>query len=144
MKTRRITEYYDPEAPKRLTKPTKRVVKAALRLIKLGEINENGEQEIVVFDSKLKRKYRLRDQYVKDYDETSGHHYNYLNEGLLITLIFPTDKETDSLNLPRLPELVTRENLYPIGDFRPSSMRKLARSLERAVPIPSFASPFFA
>lgn len=140
------TEQLDPEAPRRLIRPTKRVVEAAMKLIKRCEVDEEHGQTAIVFDPKLRKKYRLSDYDIRDHKQESDqpHDYPGLNSGLLISTLTITGEETDELNLPRLPERVTRETLYPIQDIRPSAMRKLAKSLERAVLFNPPPVPFFS
>ena len=140
------TEQLDPEAPRRLIRPTRRVVEAAMKLIKYGEISMDHAQTAIVFDPKLKKKYRLSDYDIRDHEGESDqpHDYPGLNSGLLISTLTITGEETEDLNLPRLPERVTRESLYPIQDIRPSSMRKLAKSLERAILLNPPLIPFFS
>lgn len=133
---RKIKEQDYPGVSKRLIKPTKRVVEIAMNLIKQGDIDEEYAQSVIVFDPKSKVKYKLSDYDVRDHKQESDqpHDYPGLNSGLLISGIMASGEETEGdLNLPRLPERVTKETLYPIQGFKPGLMRFLARSLERAV-----------
>src|SRR3990167_3323739 len=81
---RKIAEQQAPEASRRLIRPTKRVVEAAMKLIKRGEIDEEHAQTAIVFDQKLKRKYRLSDYDIRDHEGESDqpHDYPGLNSGL--------------------------------------------------------------
>ena len=130
----KVREQHFPEASRRLIKPTKKVVETAMKLIKQGEVDDKYAQSVFVFDSRLEIVYRLSDADIRDHENESDqpHDYPGLNSGLIIGFINTAGEETDTINIPRQPELVTRENLYPVQEFTPSIMRSLAKSLERS------------
>lgn len=124
------------EAPKRLINPTRRVVVVAMRLIKQGSIDEENAQTVFVKDPQTQQTYRLSDYDIGDHENESDqpHDYPGLNSGLIIELLSEDGSEIDGINLPRLPERITRETLYPIQFMAPRIMKILAKQLERAVP----------
>ncbi len=132
---RRNVNYFK-EAPRRLKRQTKRLIEAAMKSIKNGEVDGNASQTVTVYDSQLEIYYRISDASVRDHIHKVGQKTDdsKLNIGLIIDMFSKSGEIIDNLNLPRLPELVTIKSLDQIRHYSLSSLRKLTRSLERAVP----------
>ena len=125
-----------PEASEKLIDPFQKVVNIAMQRVREGHIDSLNRQTVTLSDDKNNREYEITDYSV---GELRG---AVISKGLLDVGLFidairldttgNQDKWIFSIQLPRNPDLVHKENLDKLRGFNSKEVDELAVALSSA------------
>ena len=125
-----------PEASEKLIDPFQKVVNIAMQRVREGHIDSLNRQTVTLSDDKNNREYEITDYSV---GELRG---AVISKGLLDVGLFidairldttgNQDKWIFSIQLPRNPDLVNKENLDKLRGFNSKEVDELAVALSSA------------